>query len=247
MLAPSFRGFHGLPGYNYASFTTQLATLAVVEENDPAFQTILPSAIEYAENRICRDLDLLSTVASNTSFALTTNVRSLTIPTETFITTQEINVLTPAGVSDPTYATRNPLIPVAKEFLDFVYPSSSSAGVPMYYAMRSQTAILFGPWPDQNYSVEIVGTFRPETLSASNTETFIATWLPDLMIAAAMVYVSGYQRDFSAAGSDPNMPIQWEGQYVSLKNGAMVEEYRKKYQASAWTSQSPPVIASPTR
>lgn len=236
-----------MPGYNYASFTTQLATLAVVEEDNPGFQTILPSAIEYAENRICRDLDLLTTVTANTAFSLQTNVRSVTIPIATFITTQEVNVLTPAGVSDPTYATRNPLIPVAKEYLDFVYPSSTGAGVPLYYAMLNQATILFGPWPDQNYSLEIVGTFRPETLSASNTETFIATWLPDLMIAAAMIYVSGYQRDFSAAGSDPNMPIQWEGQYVSLKNGALVEEMRKRYAASAWTSMSPPVIASPSR
>lgn len=236
-----------MPGYNYATFTTQLATLAVVDENDPNFQAILPSAIEYATNRICRDLDLLSTVVSNTSFALAVNSRAIVIPDSAFVTIQELNVLTPPGVSDPNFATRNPLIPVDKTFLDFVYPSSVGAGVPMYFAMLNQTTVLVGPWPDQNYSVELVGTIRPEPLSVANPTTFVSTWLPDLMIAAAMVYVMGYQRDFSAMSSDQPGGVSWEQQYVSLKNGAMVEEFRKKFQASAWTSMSPPVVASPSR
>ena len=56
-------------GLTYASFTTELALLAVVSPTDTNFVGNLPSAINYAELRIYRDLDLLSTVMAVTSLA----------------------------------------------------------------------------------------------------------------------------------------------------------------------------------
>ena len=45
-------------GLTYATYKTQIATMAVVAEDDTAFLEILPLAIDYAELRIQRDLDL---------------------------------------------------------------------------------------------------------------------------------------------------------------------------------------------
>ena len=68
------------------------------------------------------------------------------------------------------------------------------------------------------------------------------------MIMASMVYLSAYQRNFSGmAANDPNMPVSYESQYQALLKGATIEEARKKFQSSAWTSQSPAVVASPGR
>lgn len=237
-------------GLTYSTYKTQIATMAVVEETDPAFVTILPQMITYAENRICRDLDFLFTSTTYVA-TLTAGNRTLTIPEGTFVVSEQANVITPAGQSDPDGAssTRNSCLPTTKEFLDAVYGSSVPAnrGMPRYFVPFNDNLFLFGPVPDQAYSVELVGTYRPDSLSASNTETFISKYLPDLFIMASMIYVSAYQRNFGRANDDPQMAVTYESQYNSLLKGAAIEEARKKFEASGWSSQSPSPVATPTR
>lgn len=237
-------------GLTYSTYKSQIATMAVVEETDPAFVTILPQMITYAENRMCRDLDFLFT-STTTLATLTAGLRTLTIPEGTLVVSEQINVLTPAGQTNPNdgSVTRNSCLPATKEFLDIVYGSnvSSARGLPRYFVPFNDNVFLFGPVPDQAYGVEIVGTFRPASLSASNTETFISKYLPDLFIMASMIYVSAYQRNFGRANDDPQMAVTYESQYQALLQGASVEEARKKFEASGWSSQSPAPVASPSR
>lgn len=237
-------------GLTYSTYKTQIATLAVVEENDPNFLTILPQTITYAENRMYRDLDFLFTSTSTTS-QLTAGNRVLNIGAGLLVVTDQINIVTPAGENDPDgpNSTRVPCLPATKEFLDAVYGSSGSAyrGVPKYFVPFNDNVFLFGPVPDQAYHVEIVGTFRPESLSENNTETFISLYLPDLFIMASMIYISGYQRNFGRANDEPQMAVTYESQYQALLKGAAVEEARKKFEASAWSSQSPSPVATPSR
>lgn len=234
-------------GLTYNEYVTQISTLAVVSPTDADFVTILPQMLTYAENRIYRDLDFLSTTQALSGYKFTIGSRSLVIPPSTFVTLQQINVITPATTTIPNSGTRNTLLPTTKEFIDNVYPSASSAGVPAYFAMFDQSTILVGPWPDQTYSVEVVGTYRPTSLSSANPTTFLSLYLPDLLIMASMIYVSGYQRNFGRANDDPQMAVSYEGQYKTLMQGAMIEEARKKFQSSGWTSMSPSPIATPTR
>lgn len=238
-----------------ASYIQQVAELAVVPTTDANFTAILPAMITYAENRIYRDLDFLVTVLATTTspttsapYVFTASNRQLAIPTADFVTLQQVNVITPYTQTNPTLGARNTLLPITKEFLDYVYPSATGATVPQYFAMLTQNTILVGPWPDQAYTVEIVGTIRPASLSSTNETTFISLYLPDLMIMASMVYISAYQRNFSGMSSnDPNMPTSYETQYQTLLKSAMVEEARKKFQSSGWASQSPAPVASPSR
>lgn len=46
----------------YNQFTTDLANFIVVPVNDPAFVIALPNIIDDAEQRLYRELDLLSTL-----------------------------------------------------------------------------------------------------------------------------------------------------------------------------------------
>lgn len=235
-------------GLTYSEYVNEIATLAVVSSTDPNFVEILPQMITYAENRIYRDLDLLSTVTSNATYATTSGGSKLTFTLADFITVQEVNVITPAGTTNPELGTRVPLLPVTKEYLHYVYPNTVNDGVPSNFAMLNQNTLVFGPWPDDDYTLEIIGTYRPNSLSDVNTTTFISLYLPDLLIMASMIYVSGFQRNFiSAAANDPQMPINYETQYQTLLRGATVEEYRKKFQSSGWTSMSPSPVATPTR
>lgn len=235
-------------GLTYSDYVNEIATLAVVSPTDPNFVEIIPQMITYAENRIYRDLDLLSTVTSNATYATTSGGPKLVFNIADFITVQEVNVITPAGETNPNSGTRNPLLPVTKEYLHYVYPDQTEASVPKNFAMLSQNILMFGPWPDANYTLEIIGTYRPNSLSASNTTTFISLYLPDLFIMASMIYVSGFQRNFiSSAANDPGMPVNYETQYQALLKGAMIEEYRKKFESSGWTAMSPSPVATPTR
>jgi hypothetical protein len=231
------------------SYIDQIATMAVVQVNDPAYLIILPQMITYAENRMYRDLDFLFTSVSNTSYACIVGSRNIAVPAGTFVVPEQINLITPAGTVDPDQGTRVPLLPTTKEFLDACYGSglSTNRAQPQYFAPFDDYTFLLGPYPDQTYQVEIVGTIRPASLSATNTTTFISLYLPDLFIMASMIYISAYQRNFGRANDDPQMAVTYESQYKTLLQSAMMEENRKKFEAAAWSSQSPSVVATPTR
>lgn len=240
-------------GLTYTTYKTQIATMAVVAEDDPAFTTILPQMITYAENRIYRDVDFLFTSASSTAYSIAAGSRTITVDANTFpdgtlVVPEQINLITPAGTSNPNAGTRVPLLPTTKEFLDAVYGASQSTGQPKYWVPFDNYTFLVGPYPNASYTVEIVGTYRPASLSNTNATTFISLNLPDLFIMASMIYISAYQRNFSSAmGNDPQMPVTYETQYQALLKGALSEENRKKFEAAAWSSQSVSTSATPTR
>lgn len=231
----------------YSTYVSALTTMMVTSATNPAFVAILPNIIDYAEQRCYRELDLLSTVTTDASKTLTAGSRSFVLPTTpaTFITVQEVNVITPAGYA-PDVGQRNPLLAVSKEFLNQVYNSSTGASAPLFFAMLNNSTILVGPWPDQGYTVEVVGTIRPAPLSASNTTTFLSTYLPDLFLAASMIFASGYQKNFGAQADDPKMAMSWEDQYGRLLASANAEEMRRKWAGPGWTSLSA-VAAQPVR
>jgi hypothetical protein len=253
-------------GLTYSQYVTQIATMAVVAETDPAFVTILPQMITYAENRMYRDINFMFTSTSlhGASFVLTPGNRNLsfninlsanTDPAEgTFVVSDQINLLTDAAgnaatTTNPDACVRTPLLPTTKEFLDAVYGSSLTAnrGQPQYFVPFNETLFFLGPVPDQAYPVEVIGTYRPNSLSATNPTTFISLYLPDVFIMASMIYISAYQRNFGRLNDDPQMAMTYESQYQALLKSALVEEARKTFESSGWSSQSPATVATPSR
>lgn len=219
---------------DYGTYVNQISNLLVIPSSDTNFITMLPGMIDYAEQRIYRELNLLTTQIRNTSGFLTPNSRTLALSTSqgTFVSVQDINVVTPSSLSVTTGGTRNPLFPGAISIIDFLYPSevaTSSAAVPEMWAMVDQTTIVVGPSPGSSYQVEVIGTIRPTPLSASNSSTFLTQSLPDLFIAASMIFGMGYQRDFGANTDTPQGSQSWEAQYRTLIMSAGMEEVRKKY------------------
>lgn len=231
---------------NYSTYVAQIANIMSVDPTTPQFQTMLPGMIDYAEQRIYRELDLLNTVVRNDSATLTTLNRNFTLPTTTngnFITIQGINLVTPAGVATIDTGTRNPLQPTTRDFLDSVWNSATGAALPKLFAMIDQFNIIVGPWPNAAYQVEVIGTIRPNPLSSTNTSTFLTQYLPDLFIAGSMIFASGYQRDFGSQADNPAQAVSWETQYEKLFASANMEELRKKFAGPGWTSMSS--IANP--
>lgn len=234
--------------YGTTSYITQISDMAVVEPTNAVFLEILPQMITYAENRIYRDIDLLSTQVPRT-YTTTIGSGILTVPTGDFITVQTVSV----NASGSSY---KPLLPVTKEYIRNVFDDSAVTGVPTVFAMyggdlatygQATNNIELGPTPGAAYTVRVTGTVRPPSMSATNLTTFVGTYLPDLFIMASMIYISAYQRNFGRANDDPQMAVTYESQYNALLKGAVVEEARKKFQAAGWTAYSPAQVATPTR
>lgn len=229
----------------YTTYVAQVANIMAVEPTTTQFQTMLPGMIDYAEQRIYRELDLLNTVTRDNTTALTALSRNFTLPTTAngnFITIQGINLITPAGnLADN--GTRNALQPTTRDYLDTVWNSASGVSLPKLFAMIDQFNIIVGPWPDANYGVEVIGTIRPNPLSQSNSTTFLTQYLPDLFLAASMIFATGYQRDFGSQADNPAQAVSWESQYEKLFASANGEELRKKWAGPGWTSYS--AVANP--
>lgn len=226
---------------------------------DGPLQNVLPQILSYAEGRIQRDIDALQASVVN-QYTLTVGNNQLTIPIGDFLIIETLELLQMSG---STIVNSTPLIPVSKEFIQNCYSGVFSSGVPKYYAMYSNpfgedpntnTNILLGPSPNYAYTVNVNGTIRMPSLYqfalpglADTSYTYISQWLPDLLLMASMIFISGYQRNFSANSDSPDMPVNYEKQYRSLLAGAIAEENRKGAMGSGWSAYATPVTATPTR
>lgn len=236
--------------FDYTTYVATIANLLPVSATDTGFVQILPTIIADAELRTYRSLDLVDTSARDSSSTFTTSTRTFNLPTSigTFIVVDEINVITPAGTTNPELGTRNQLVPTSDELLNAIWPSVSGSTVPQYFAMINQDTIIVGPFPDQAYTVEVVGTQRPAPLSASVATTILTQFFWDLLISASMVVASAYQKNFGAGTDDPKMAVTWESHYQSLLADAKTEEARKMFTSQGWSAKSPiPSSTTPPR
>lgn len=233
-------------GLTYSTYTTTIASLLEVAVDNADFVQILPSMLDDAQNRICREVDFLGAVVTDSSVATAPNTRQINW-SDAFFAVDTINVISPPGTTNPELGTRNPLLPATKAFCDSLFPSSAGSGIPQYLGRVTQSTAVLAPWPDGAYTLEITGTQRPPSLSPSNQTTFISTWLSDLLIAASMIYGAAYQQNFSASGDNPQQAVNWKGHFDDLLKSAIVEEARKKFEAEGWSSEQPSPIATPPR
>lgn len=226
--------------------------------NSAPLQEVVPSMLNYAELRIQRDMDFLSSQSANT-YTLTAGQQVFPLPFADFFTVQTVEVVQPGGAGAPSSA----LTPVSKEFIQNVYGGLSTAGIPKYFAMigdnfgdnqDTYNKIFFGPAPAYGFTLRVTGTSRTPSLYtyasagiADTNYTYISAYLPDLLVMASMIFISMYQRNFSAASDDTPMGATYEKQYQALRLGAIPEENRRKFQGSGWSSYSTPVAATPTR
>lgn len=233
---------------NYGDLTTYLQNLLQDQAPSADFTTILPAIIQDAENRIYREMDFLACRTANSNSQFTARSRKFTIPTgsTTIIVLQGVSFITPSNVTDPSLGTRNVLEPSTVDFIDWTWPTEGITGSPEYWAQFNNAYIIVGPTPDQAYTVELTGIFRPTPMSAMNPVTYIGTIYPDLLVAACMVFAAAWQRDFGSQSDDPQKALSWEAHYGTLKTSAMEEEQRRKGSSVGWSPFST-TLAQPAR
>lgn len=223
----------------YAEWLTAVSELLVVDPADADFLAYAPRAIEYAEQRMYRELDLLYTYTTSDAGSFVAGTRTFTLPADTIVV-NNINVITPTATA-PDSGVRNPLTPVSREYLDAVYGSNASGlrGLPTCFAMLTNTTIAVGPWPDAAYHVEVARETRPTALSASNTTTILTLYLPDAFLSATMInLIGGFQRDYGAQSDGPQDSASWSKQYADQMASATVEAFRQKQLGTSATGKS---------
>jgi hypothetical protein len=253
---------------SYNAYITQLGVMAVALTQssagltsfvDAPLQAIVPMMLNYAELRMQRDIDFLQARSSNT-YTLTAGNNLFSVPINDFLMLETLEITQNNGA---TVVNSTPLIPVSREFIQNCYAGAFSANTPKYFAMYGDTFgdgantsinVLLGPTPNFAYPVRATGVIRLPSLAqfatagpADTAYTYISEFMPDMLMMASMIYISAYQRNFSAMSDDAPMPMSYEKQYQALRLGAISEENRKKFQASAWSSYSTPTAATPTR
>jgi hypothetical protein len=231
----------------YASYVSEIATITVISSTilvsgDNNFGPIMPGIIDYAEGRLWRDLDLPAARVTDTSVTCSSGVRTIALSTTagTLLNIESLNLLTSAGATS-SFATRVPLTPASKAVIDAIYPSaaSSNCAQPEFFARVTDTQINFGPTPDQAYGTEVVATIRPNPLSAANSTTWLSANVPELMVAAGMIFAAGHMRDFGSQSDNPQMSQSWEAQYNNLLKSMGIDSLRMKFQSQQWTSEIP--------
>ena len=249
----------------YNALVTQVCLLApyqydatgpvVLPLNQPEFGLLIPQMLNYAEQRIQRDMELLNTQVMRGPYTMVVGSNQLPIPPADLLVIQD--VLVNIG------GTPTPMNPVSKNYLLTAWPSTSTPGPPRVVALQggdtatlgvSSTILLFGPPPDIPYQVNCIGESRMSSLAsfgnptdAATKTTWISTWLPDLLVMACMIYVSAYQRDFGRQSDDPQMAVSYESQYQTLLGGANQQEFQRRWEADAWSAQAKSPVATPTR
>lgn len=241
----------------YATYQDALSTLTAIPTTDANFIAILPDVIDYSEGRIYRELSMLVEDVADSSGSTVALTRGFDIPTAigAFQIVTGVNIITPASTA-PDSGTRNPCTPVSRAVLDMAWPSTSGADVPTDFCYASQTSliglsgqpsIIFGPWPDAAYRVEVVGKVIPASLSASNTTTFLSLYLPDLLLMASQIYFDNFMHNFGAMSDDPKAAQSHEAQYQILLKSAGDWESRKRFASGSWTSAAVEPAAVPQR
>lgn len=224
---------------DYQSYVASLANLMATDPTTPEFENFLPNCIAYAEKRCYRELDVVDTIW--TSQGTMTRKSRVVLPPParygSYITIQNVSII----IDNPPQ--RVSLQPTTISYLNYVWGTDATLAVPVYFAPYRQDSFFVGPYPDKNYTFEVLGTYRPEALSPTHTETFLTQYMPDIFLAASMIFASGYMRDFGSQSDNPQQAQSWEAQYQNLIKGAMLESLRQKFAGPAWTSLSAIPIA----
>lgn len=227
--------------YTYSSLINALALEAAVSNTDVNFLAVLPQIIDDSEQRIYRELDLLTSIIT-TSAVVTPDSRFYILPTSAggqsihFLVVDSIRVIDALG-------NRYSCVPATRETIDYFYPNNLHPYEPSYpklFCRADDLNLVFGPPPDFAYNAEVVGTIRPNPLSVTNPTTYLSSYLSDLFFSGCMVAMCGYQRNFSAIGDDPTMAITWENMFQKRLTSAKAEEARKSFiSAVSQPPQSP--------
>ena len=175
----------------YTELTNALS--AALETSDISDQ--IPDFITFGENRINRELRLRS---METALSASISSGVISIPDD-YLELKNV------------YIDGTPIRPLERKKAEWIYrnyPNRAAESKPFFIASDAGY-FIFGPYPDQEYTVK--GTYYAKFAALSSAESnWVTSTAPELIFFASM------QEAYSYMGSDVNA-MKWEAKYSDLK------------------------------
>ena len=200
----------------YAELVQKIRDYTEVSSN-VLTESITNDIIRDAELRIMRDVD----VDANKRYAtaqVISGTRFIDTPQNTLVI-RSAQIVDSDGTSNPDN----------REFLEWrdssfmsEYNPTGATGVPKYYSWWDDDTIVLAPTPDATYTIQLNYILKPQTLSSTNTQTYISQQFPNGLLYACLVEAFSFLKG-------PNDLLQlYEGKYKQVLEGFSIEQMGRR-------------------
>ena len=200
----------------YAELVQKIRDYTEVSSN-VLTESITNDIIRDAELRIMRDVD----VDANKRYAqaqVISGTRFIDTPQNTLVI-RSAQIVDSDGTSNPDN----------REFLEWrdssfmsEFNPTNAQGVPKYYSWWDDNTIVLAPTPDATYTIQLNYILKPETLSSTNTQTYISQQFPNGLLYACLVEAFSFLKG-------PNDLLQlYEGKYKQVLEGFSIEQMGRR-------------------
>lgn len=193
---------------DYATLISQIISWA---DHDELTTVVAKDLIQLGEKRIYKEVRC-NTMEATLSVSISSGVAAL--PSD-FIELKSVRI---AGSPD------KPLGIMSSEQLYRAYPTRSSDSKPDFAALEAGN-IIFGPYPDSDYTVKGIYYNRLTALSDGNTTNYFTDDGADALFFASLVEAEPFLKN------DPRI-VLWESKYLSAVDRINKEENRRKYRGA---------------
>ena len=200
----------------YDELKTKIRNYTEVSSN-VLTDTIINDFIRDAELRIMRDVDVDSNKRYVTAQVIS-GTRFIDTPQDTLII-RSAQIVDSDGVA----AADN------REFLQWrdssfmsEFNPTNAQGVPKYYSWWDDDTIVLAPTPNATYTIQLNYILKPETLSSTNTQTYVSQQFPNGLLYACLVEAFSFLKG-------PNDLLQlYEGKYKQVLEGFSIEQMGRR-------------------
>ena len=171
------------------SFTLTTLKTAIqdyTDNSETSFVNNLPNFIKASEEKIFKSIDL-DIFRKNVTSAFTSSDAFLTVPAD---------YLASFSLQITTSGSEDFLLQKDVNFIREYAPSSSTTGVPKYYARFDEDNFIVAPTPNSNYTLQLNYYFRPASLTAGadSGTTWISTNAPFALLYGSLVEASIFMK-----------------------------------------------------
>jgi len=200
----------------YDELKTKIRNYTEVSSN-VLTDTIINDFIRDAELRIMRDVDVDANKRYVTAQVIS-GTRFIDTPQNTLVI-RSAQIVDSDGTSNPD--NREFLQWRDSSFMSEFNPTNAQ-GVPKYYSWWDDNTIVLAPTPNATYTIQLNYILKPETLSSTNTQTYISQQFPNGLLYACLVEAFSFLKG-------PNDLLQlYEGKYKQVLEGFSIEQMGRR-------------------
>ena len=201
----------------FAELQTQIRDYTETS-SDVLTDIIVNDFIEHAEKRIFRDVDL-DIYRSYQYATLTQGVPFVSLPGANL---GQLAFIRSAQIYDAANPIRYYLYQKDITYMNEYWPNRNTEAQPKFYAMWDQDTIYLAPTPNTAYNIELALNKQETGLSSSNTETWVSTNAPKVLLYAALCEAFRFLK-----GPD-NMLQYYEQGYKQALQGLQLEQQGRR-------------------